>query len=39
VPGLQQLVEWVLPIQRRHLQQTLEGSIELAGDEDPTEPA
>ena len=39
VPGLQQLVEWVLPIQRRHFQQTLEGSIELASDEDPNEPA
>jgi len=39
VPGLQQLVEWVLPIQRRHLQQTLERSVELASDEDPNEPA
>jgi hypothetical protein len=39
VPGLQQLVEWVLPIQRRHFQETLEGSIELAADEDPNEPA
>jgi hypothetical protein len=39
VQGLQQLVEWVLPIQRRHFQQTLEGSVELAADEDPNEPA
>jgi hypothetical protein len=39
VPGLQQLVEWVLPIQQRHFQQTLEGSVELASDEDPNEPA
>ena len=39
VPGLQQLVEWVLPIQRRHLQQTLAGSVELALHEDPNEPA
>jgi hypothetical protein len=39
VSGLQQLVEWALPIQRRHLQQTLEGSVELAADEDPNEPA
>jgi hypothetical protein len=39
VPGLQQLVEWVLPIQRRHFQHTLEGSVELAADEDPNEPA
>jgi hypothetical protein len=37
--GLQELVEWVTPIQQRHLQQTLEGSVELAGDEDPSEPA
>ena len=39
VPGLEQLVRWVLPIQRRHFQQTLEGSVELAADEDPNEPA
>jgi len=39
VPGLQQLVEWVTPIQQRHFQQTLEGSLELAADEDPNEPA
>ena len=39
VPGLQQLVEWVLPIQRRHLQQTLAGSVELALHEDPNGPA
>ena len=39
VPGLEQLVRWVLPIQRRHFQQTLEGSVELASDEDPNEPA
>jgi hypothetical protein len=36
---LQEVVEWVTPIQQRHLQQTLEGSVELAGDEDPNEPA
>ena len=39
VPGLQQLVEWVTPIQQRHFQDTLEGSVELAADEDPNEPA
>ena len=39
VPGLQQLVEWVTPIQGRHFQDTLDGSVELAGDEDPNEPA
>ena len=39
LPGLQELVQWVEPIQQRHFQQTLEGSIELASDEDPNEPA
>jgi hypothetical protein len=39
VAGLHELVEWVTPIQQRHFQQTLEGSVELAGDEDPNEPA
>ena len=34
-----ELVEWALPIQQRHFQQTLEGSVELAADEDPNEPA
>ena len=39
VPGLQELVEWVTPIQQRHFQQTLEGSVQLAAEEDPNEPA
>jgi coenzyme F420-reducing hydrogenase alpha subunit len=39
VPGLQELVAWATPIQQRHFQQTLEGSVELAADEDPNEPA
>jgi hypothetical protein len=39
VPGLQELVEWATPIQQRHFQQTLEGSVELAAEEDPNEPA
>jgi hypothetical protein len=39
VPGLQELVQWAEPIQERHLQQTLAGSVELAADEDPNEPA
>jgi hypothetical protein len=39
LPGLQELVEWATPIQQRHFQQTLQGSIELAEDEDPNEPA
>jgi hypothetical protein len=39
LPGLEEVVEWVTPIQQRHLEQTLQGSVELAGDEDPNEPA
>jgi len=39
VPGLEELVAWATPIQQRHFQQTLEGSVELAADEDPNEPA
>jgi len=39
LPGLQELVRWAEPIQQRHFQQTLEGSVELAADEDPNEPA
>jgi hypothetical protein len=39
LPGLQELVRWAEPIQERHFQQTLEGSVELAADEDPNEPA
>ncbi len=38
LPGLQELVEWVTPIQQRHFEQTLRGSVELAADEDPNEP-
>jgi hypothetical protein len=37
--GLQELVDWVTPIQQRHFEQTLHGSLELAADEDPNEPA
>jgi hypothetical protein len=39
VPGLREVVEWVTPIQQRHFEQTLEGSLELAADEAPNEPA
>ncbi len=38
-PGLQEVVEWVTPIQERHFQQTLQGSLALAADEDPNAPA
>jgi hypothetical protein len=39
IPGLQELVDSATPIQQRHLKDTLQGSLELAGDEDPNEPA
>jgi hypothetical protein len=39
LPGLQELVDWMTPIQQRHFQQTLDGSVELAAGEDPNEPA
>jgi hypothetical protein len=32
-----QLVDWALPIQKRHLDQAREGSLRLAGEEDPYE--
>ena len=38
-PGLQELVDWVTPIQERHLRQTLQGSLKLAAVEDPSAPA
>jgi hypothetical protein len=31
------LTEWALPIQRRHFDEVLAGSLELAADEDPNE--
>ena len=37
--GLQELVEWVMPIQQRDFEETLAGSVVLAADEDPSEPA
>ncbi|HEY8192435.1 MAG TPA: hypothetical protein VIF36_00795 [Gaiellaceae bacterium] len=36
---LQQVIEWVTPIQQRHFEQTLQGSLKLAAEEDPNEPA
>jgi hypothetical protein len=32
---IQQLVDWALPIQERHLQEVREGSLTLAAEEDP----
>jgi hypothetical protein len=36
---LQQLVAWAQPIQERHLQEAMKGSVTLAEEEDPNEPA
>ena len=33
--GIEELVEWALPIQERHLKTVREGSLELAAEEDP----
>ena len=34
---LRKLTSWALPIQQRHLQEALDGSLKLAADEDPDE--
>ena len=34
---LRKLTDWALPIQQRHLQEVLDGSLKLAADEDPDE--
>ena len=36
---LQRVVEWVTPIQERHLRDALQGSLRLAAEEDPQAPA
>ncbi|MBD0328942.1 MAG: hypothetical protein ICV64_02420 [Thermoleophilia bacterium] len=36
---LQGLVEWALPIQQRHFAAVSDGSLKLAAEEDPSEPA
>src|SRR5215208_2647462 len=38
-PQIQELVEFVTPIQERHLTETMEGSLKLAAEEDPDEAA
>jgi hypothetical protein len=38
-PKLQELVDWALPIQERHLETVKSGSLKLAAEEDPGEPA
>jgi hypothetical protein len=37
LPGLQELVQWVTPIQQRHFEQSLQGSLKLAAEEDPND--
>jgi hypothetical protein len=39
VPGLREVVRWVKPIQKRHFDDTMKGSLQLANEEDPNEPA
>jgi hypothetical protein len=36
---VQDLGEWALPIQERHFQAVLDGSLELAAQEDPNDPS
>jgi hypothetical protein len=36
---LQELVDWALPIQQRHFEEVKSGSLKLAAEEDPGEPA
>jgi hypothetical protein len=38
VESIAALAEWALPIQQRHLQTVLEGSLAIASREDPNEP-
>jgi hypothetical protein len=35
--GVQELVEWGIPIQQRHFEQVRQGSLKLASEEDPNE--
>src|SRR2546423_9042341 len=37
--GVQELVEWGIPIQQRHLEAVRQGSLKLASEEDPNEEA
>ena len=39
ISELDTIIEWVTPIQERHFQQALQGSLQLAQEEDPNEPA
>jgi hypothetical protein len=37
IDDLRKLTDWALPIQQRHFQEVLDGSLKLAADEDPHE--
>ena len=37
IAELRKLTDWALPIQQRHFQEVLDGSLKLAADEDPNE--
>ena len=37
--SVQELVDWALPIQQRHFEDVRKGSLKLAAEEDPNEPA
>ena len=39
LPDVTELVEWAVPIQERHYEKVSEGSLTLAREEDPNEPA
>jgi hypothetical protein len=39
VPAVAELADWAVPIQERHFQATLDGSLKLAQEEDPSAPA
>ena len=36
---VQELVQWATPIQQRHFQEAREGSVQIAAEEDPNQPA
>lgn len=37
IPAVEELAQWAVPIQERHLEDVLRGSLVLAGQEDPNE--
>jgi hypothetical protein len=39
ISELQEIIEWVTPIQEKHFQQALTGTTQIAAEEDPNEPA